>query len=290
MAYRHIPIMAFAVLAFLLALVQPATDVTLFFVPAARIMAHGGNVYALSSQALPFVYPPMVLPLFMLYGLPGAYLLAILANVSAALWIVRAQRVSYWWLLYPPLLTACYFGTFDLPVVALALLAYRRRSPLLMALALLVKPQAAIFWLVPYAAEEPRVLWRIGAVGAMVTAISMLLLPETWSAWLVTISARPTSLATHYSIGGYSVFAIGAYGVFTALSRLREGQWRALTALTVPFIRQYSAVGLIGYGPTWVILLAWALVALAVSGVRMLWLEPVAVLGIWMMRERHGRT
>lgn len=288
MLQRTIPVTVFVVLLCALALAQPVTDTALFFIPAAHILAHGGDAYALHSAVMPFVYPPWVMPLFVAYGLPGAYVLAILANGAAALWITRAQRASYWWLLYPPVLTACWFGTFDLLVVALALLAYRRRNPALMAVALLIKPQAAIFWCVPLLIEQPRLAWRIAAVGAGVVGASLLLMPGAWGSWLAAVGAHPTSLATHYAVGGYSVFALGALGIGHTLARMREGQWRALTALTVPFIRQYSAVGLLGYGPTWVIALAWLLAGLAVFGVRALWIEPVVVLVWWWYWNRRN--
>ncbi|MCC6613989.1 MAG: DUF2029 domain-containing protein [Anaerolineae bacterium] len=286
---RYISFVIFAIIVSAIAVAQPNTDVTKFFTPAAHIIAQGGDPYALSSEAWPFVYPPYVLPLLIIYGLPGAYVLAVLANAGAALLIVRAQRVNWAWLLYPPVLSAICYGTFDLPVVALAMLAYRRRNPVLMALALLIKPQAAVFWLVPMVIEQPRAVWRMAATGIAVIVMSLVLMPDTWGSWLAAASAN-ARLLSHYAVNSYSVFAVGAIGAWGALSRLHEKQWRALTALLLPFVRYYSAVGLIGYGGAWVVALAWVLIALLMNGVRVLWIEPMVVLGVAFWIERQSNT
>lgn len=293
---KRAPVAIFAILVIVLVAAAPETDVSLFFAPAAHLIAQGGDVYALHSAAMPFVYPPWVLPAFALYALPGAYLLAVLVNVGAAIWIVRVQRVSWWWLLYPPVLTAGWLGTFDLPVVALALLAYRRRNAALMALMLLIKPQAAIFWCVPLVIEQPRIVWRMAVVGAGVVCASLLLMPEAWGSWLAIVSVRPVGLATHYAVGGYSILSIAFGGVMVgthgALARMGERRQRALVAFAVPFIRQYSAVGLIGYAGVWVIPLAWALIGLGMwRGIGALWVEPMVVLvvgGIVIEQRAHS--
>jgi len=288
---RHIPLVIFAIFAAFIASTQHLTDVSLFFTPAARLILQGGDAYALHTEALPFVYPPFVLPLLTVYALPGAYVLGLLVNAGAAVWIVRNLRVSGWWVLYPPVIIALWFGTFDLLVVALALFAYRRRNAALMALALLIKPQAALFWCVPLAFEHPRAIGRMVAVGGAVTVASMLIMPSTWASWLTALAAHPGSLAVHYAMSGYSLFAVGALSAPILWARLRQPQWRALVALFVPFVRYYSAVGLIGYGGAWIVALAWGLVALVVlTGVRALWLEPVMVLGMGIWIAKHSTS
>lgn len=280
---RHIPLIAFLILALAVAFIPRENDITLWWIPAAKLLTTGADVYSLNARA-PFVYPPFVLPLFAPFALPGAYQAMTLVNAGAAVALVCWQKASGWWLLYPPVLMALAFGSFDLPVVALALLAYRKRWPGVMALALLVKPQAAIFWCVPYVVEQPRVMLRMAATGAALVVTSVVLTPGAWGSWFEAVMAHPGELADHYINGSYSLFSIGlgigALGGVLTLPRFREGQWRALTALLVPFTRYYSAVGLVGYAAPWAIALAWVLVLLAVAGLRVVWVEPLVVLGL----------
>lgn len=285
---RHLPIMVITVFAVALAWLQPGNDVNRWFIPAARLLLGGENVYALNAAG-PFIYLPVALPLFAVFALPGMYAVVLAANVAAALWIVRTLDVSRWWLLYPPVLLALHLGTFDLPVAALALLAYRRRWPVLMTLVMLIKPQTAIFWCVPLIFEQPRALWRMALVGGGAVGLSILLTPGTWSAWLDVLGAQRDFLGAYYVNGSYSLFAL-AFGVTTARPRFEQTRLRALTALIVPFSRYYSGVGLLGYGGAWVVALSWALFALAsVTGAPVFWIEPVAVVVVSSQELIHSR-
>lgn len=283
---RHAPLFVFLAFVFAALLLQPVGDVQNWFTPAARLLLRGENVYALNAAG-PFIYPPVTLPLFMLFALPGAQAALLAVNGMAALWMLRALNASRWWLLYPPVLLALWLGTFDLPVAALAFLAYRRKSSWLMALALLIKPQTAIFWCVPFILEHPRAIWRMAFVGGGAVGLSILLMPSTWAEWLAVIRDGREFFTAYYINGSYSLFALAVGGLAFRLSQSRA---RALTALLLPFSRYYSGVGLIGYAGVWAIALSWVLfAAAAVTGTTVFFVEPMVVLVVSAVVETYPR-
>lgn len=283
---RHAPLFAFLALVIAVLYLQPIGDVQNWFTPAAHLLLTGENVYALNSAG-PFIYPPVTLPLFVLFAFPCASVLLLAVNVAAALWMIHTLNANRWWLLYPPVLLALRLGTFDLPVAALALLAYRRKSPWLMALALLVKPQTAVFWCVPLIIEQPRTLWRMALAGGGTVGVSFLLTPGAWSEWFMVMRDGRSFFTAYYINGSYSIFALAIGGLVVRLSASRL---RALTALLLPFSRYYSGVGLLGYAGAWAIALSWALFAVAaVTSTTVFFVEPIAVLVVSAIVETHSR-
>lgn len=283
---RHAPLFAFLALAISALFLQPIGDVQNWFTPAAHLLLKGENAYALNAAG-PFIYPPVTLPLFVLFALPGISVALLAVNMVAALWMLHALKASRWWLLYPPVLLALWLGTFDLPVAALALLAYRRKSSWLMAVALLIKPQTAIFWCVPLLFERPRTLWHMALIGGGAVGASLLLTPGAWAEWFAVMRSGREFFTAYYINGSYSLFALAIGGLSL---RLSSSHLRALTALVLPFSRYYSGVGLLGYAGAWVVALSWALFAVAaITGATVFSVEPLAVLVVSAIVETHSR-
>lgn len=257
-----------------LALSRPANDLTRLFTPAGRLLLAGADPYALNADAV-FPYLPTSLWVFPLFTLPHAYHLMLIVNALAAVALVRVQRVGWVWLLHPPLWYALAAGQLDIGVCLLACVAGRRGSVGLMALAVLIKPQAAAFWCVPWILAD----WRRGAwlallVGA-VSGASWLLAGEVWASWRLAAGAH----GHYYAVNNASLWSAGAPvgALVCGLALLRWGRdeqvARPLWALAAPVSSYYGGVGLLGAGPVWVVGVSWVA---ALTGA--LWLEPVVML------------
>ncbi len=167
------------------------------------------SVYPADGAALPFLYPPPVLPFFgLLAQLPFPLVAATWVAGSTALmvWSLRAIGLSWRWaviaLLWPPIEQGIFVGNVALPAFALLAMAPRLASGLV--LGPLLKPQSGIL-----------ALWLLGErkgrsliVGlASVVAIVLSSLPLTgiarWSEWRAGLQAYEDS--QHLLPGLYGV-------------------------------------------------------------------------------------
>ncbi len=267
-------------------------DVSEFYVPAAQMIARGESPYAINDGERVFLYPPVALIAFLPLAFIGpAYGVVLLLSVASLLYMIRAQKASWVWLLYPPALMALSIGQAELIVLALGLFAYRHRdrpwSDVLMVAICLFKPHVALFWMIPFAAAKTRqtaAMARYGGVMLIAVCASLLLTPGWWGEWWSSMGQN----AAYYQLRSQSLVASGLTVLAVCLIPLlillaRRERWaRVLYALVAPFTSYYAGAGLIGVAPGAFVGLSWLLAGVAlVAHVQLFWIEPIAML-VWL--------
>jgi hypothetical protein len=221
------------------------------YLDAGRDFRAGNPVYLASPlhvapkdpTNLPFLYPPVVLPLFAVLGAAPPLLasgLWLVLQVPAALYAIRSFGVSWGWALllmvWPPFVQGIWVG--NVAIWMVLCFALVPRLPVLAGVPSLFKFQTALIglWLL----RERR--WRgLVAAGALVAGLGLVTLPlvgiELWRQWVHGLIAFQDSLTHVPQIRGVPVSRyIGAIpalilgGLFVLLAfRLRAG--RSLAAL-----------------------------------------------------------
>lgn len=282
----------FAFLALNFLTVEHQDDVTDYYVPAAQLLVRGESPYAINDGERVFLYPPTALIAFLPLAFIGpAYEVVAFLSILALIYLIRAQKADWTWLLYPPALMALSIGQTELIVLALGLLAYRHRdrpwSDVVMASICLFKPHIGLFWMIPFVATKtPQIatVARYGGVILLGVCVSWLLVPGWWTEWWSAMGQN----AVYYQLRGQSLVTAGlpwlALALVPALILLaRDEKWaRVLYALASPVTSFQAGAGLIGAVPGGFVALSWLLAGVAlVTRVQMFWIEPVAMLA-WL--------
>ncbi len=306
--WNVIPIALFILFVLAIAISAPKNDLTRYFLPAGHYLIDGQSPYII-NRIDPFLYWPLGLWIFPpLAIIPGIYHLVLLANATLLPVIVHRMKISYFWLLYPPALYCVTAGQLDLLVLWLGVEAYlRRKSPLsgaAIALAMVIKPQAGLFWALPW-------LWGIEnwkrriqfiAIGAVVFLAPMLVwsiidfprVISLWQAWWidgirVNTGAYIGDSPSFWAAGSPLLAVLSLIG-WLLVGRL-EKQSRPLLALGLPALRYYSTVALLGAVPVWGVALGYVAVALTVLLSKpVFWIEPLVMVLYWgymFWRERQ---
>lgn len=298
--WNVIPIVLFGVFVIAIGISAPQNDLTHYFLPAGRYLLDGQSPYII-NRIDPFLYWPFGLWIFPpLVLIPGIYHLVLLANAVLLLVIVRRLKISFFWLLYPPALYCVTAGQLDLLVLWLGVEAYlRRKSPLsgiTLAIGLAVKPQAALFWVLPW-------LWgvdgwpkrlRLIAIGAVAFLAPMLLwmvfdfnrVVSLWQAWWVDGIRVNTGAyvgdSPSFWAAGLPILAIAALIGWLITGR-SEKQSRPYLALGLPALRYYSTVALLGAVPVWGVALGYLTVILTtILNKPVFWIEPLVMVSYWI--------
>jgi len=303
---KALPFSLLALVIIGIALLQPNNDLTRFFLPAGRLLLDGESPYGLSrpGDAQPFIYTPYGLWLFMLLAAvpaPIAYLGMLALNAGLLVVVIRRLALSRWWCLYPPGLFVALAGQLDVLVFWLGLEAYQRRhrslSCLLICLGLAIKPQIALFWLLPwfYSLSNQRQRIRYAAMCLAVFALPMLLwfladasrVWQLWGDWGSVLGAGTGAYVgdspSLWSIGliPAALLALLLWLVFGRDHQLS----RPLLALGLPALRYYSGYVLVGAAPLWGLALAYGVAGLSLAFAQPLfWIEPF-VIAAYRLRE-----
>ncbi|MDX2139574.1 MAG: hypothetical protein SF123_15925 [Chloroflexota bacterium] len=301
-----LPFSLLALVFIAIALLQPDNDLTRFFLPAGRLLLGGSSPYGLSrpEDAQPFIYTPYSLWLFMLMAaVPAsvAYLGMLALNAGLLVVVIQRLQLSRWWCLYPPGLFVALAGQLDVLVFWLGLEAYHRRnrslSCLLICVGLAIKPQIALFWLLPwfYSLPTHRQRLRYAAICLATFALPMLLwfladssrVLQLWGDWGSVLRAGTGAYVgdspSLWSIGllPAALLALVLWLVFGRNQQLS----RPLLALGLPALRYYSSYGLVGAAPLWGLALAYGVAGLSlVFGQPLFWIEPL-VTAVYRLRE-----
>jgi hypothetical protein len=296
----------FTLLVIGMALAAPPNDLTRYFLPAGDLLLAGASPYALNEQG-PFIYWPFGLWVFaLLAALPGVYFLLLAGNAAALLYAIRRIEAGYWWLLYPPVLYTLLAGQLDILALLLGVLAWRSARPLrgglLIALALAIKPQAALFWLLPWLwslrSHRERLLGLAACGGSLLLPMVgwWLVQPDfvlaLWGDWAAALGGGSAAYIgdspSFWSIG-WTVPALLALALW--LSTGRDARLsRVFLALGLPALRYYSAVALIGAAPAWLVPIGYVSVTLSLLlSSPFYWLDPLAM-GAVLLWQRSRRT
>lgn len=305
-----LPVGLFALLLLGMALAAPPNDLTRYFLPAGRLLGAGASPYSLNAQG-PFIYWPFGLWVFpLLAAVPGVYYLLLAANGVMLLAALRRIRASWWWLLYPPALYTLLAGQLDILALLLGVLACRSgshglRGAALLALALAIKPQAALFWLLPWLWNLPTPRDRVRGLAVCGTLLLLPMLlwwlaaPGTvtllWREWVAALgSGAGAYVGDSPSLwaAGLTLPALAALGLWLVFGRHHDVS-RPLLALGLPALRYYSAVALVGAAPAWAVLVGYGSAALTLLlGTPVFWLDPLvmAAAGLWRRRQSAERA
>jgi hypothetical protein len=206
------------------------------YAAAATAWLAGQDPWDAAVQGFRFAAPPPTLVPFVPFALLGQDISGVFwvaASVIAAAAIIHQLKLSWWWVLFPPLANGILAGNADVLIVALVL----TRVPLAGALASFLK----IYALLPIAAERN---WRALLTAGLLLMVSAPLLP-----WATYLAQSEQILATldRQAIG------ISAYGIVwlmagVSLGLLRvgvmRGGWLAVPALWPSTQLHYSTLAL----------------------------------------------
>lgn len=301
-----LPFSLLAILIVGIALLQPDNDLTRFFRPAGQLLLGGDSPYGLSrpEDAQPFIYTPYSLWLFMLMAAvpaPVAYVSILALNGLLLVIVIRRLDLNRWWCLYPAGLFVALAGQLDVLVFWLGLEAYQRRhhpfSCLLICLGLAIKPQIALFWLIPwfYSLPDHRQRIRYGTRCLLVFALPMLMwfvadtssVSQLWSDWWSVLRAGTGA----YVGDSPSLWSVGLVpgALIACLLWLIFGRnhqlSRPLLALGLPALRYYSSYVLVGAAPVWGLILAYVVAGLSLAfSLPLFWIEPLVIV-VYRLRE-----
>jgi hypothetical protein len=261
--------------------VAASNDTAQYLLRAGQLVLSGDNPYSINETQGPFLYPPISMFVFVLLALiPFAHILIIPASAAALIDVVRRLRVSHWWYLYAPVIICLTLGQTDLIAFWLAVVALQnktRLSSLAMFAALCLKPQAALFVILPWWAQGKPARWWV----VVFYAVGQLAGIQWWNSFISYASVRNQL----YVLDSASLFPFGIVpGVIALIAFLIWG-WdikraRPLAALAFPIMRYYSMVGLIGAGAWWIGLLGGTLhvVMYVLPHLPLHWIEPALYL------------
>ncbi len=311
--WNVIPIVLFGVFVIAIGINAPQNDLTRYFLPAGRYLLDGQSPYII-NRIDPFLYWPIGLWVFPpLVLIPGIYHFTLLANAVLLVVIVRRLNISPFWLLYPPALYCVTAGQLDLLVLWLGVEAYlRRKSPLsgvALAIGLALKPQAALFWVLPWlwGMENWRKRLQFIAIGSVVFLAPVLIwalfdpnrVIGLWQAWWLDGIRVNTGAyvgdSPSFWAAGFPVLALVALVGWLIIGR-SEKPSRPLLALGLPALRYYSTVALLGAVPVWGVALGYVTVTLtAILKKPVFWIEPLVMIGYWayiywQRREKNPQT
>ena len=171
--------------------------------------------------------PPNLLPIVPFALLPGDSGAGVLVgvNVVAAVFIVRALRLRWWWLLFPPLLEGVFSANVQVPLTALLVLGGLGAS---------LAPVLKIYAFIPLALLGR---YRALALSVALVALASLITLPLWPGYVADLGAI-TARLIHESGGGFSATAtplllpaiVIAITVLYWLDRPRAG-WLAVPGL-----------------------------------------------------------
>jgi hypothetical protein len=205
--------------------------------------------------------------------------LFLVVSALAALYVIRALGLPWFYLLFPPLFQGVLSGNPN--IVLLALLVTGR--PMLEGIGPLLKVYAGIPILL-------RARWKSAAWALVFGAVTLLALP-LWIEFLTTFAARSSRLMLESS-GGFSAFLfgpgiVGLVGLTVLLTwwhDREDGAWLAVPALWPATEFHYAALALPVLAGRWWLA---ALLALPVPGIPAI--APALVLLEIMFRQVRGR-
>ncbi len=306
-----LPYSILAAVIILIVMMHPENDLTRLFLPAGDLLLDGRSPYSLNQPDIgqPFIYPPVSLWVFaLLAAFPAhlAYLLMLAINGVLLVVIARRLNVSRWWCLYAPGLFVALAGQLDIAAFWFGLEAtlrhHKRVSVLLLIIAFLIKPQVALFWLLPwwFSFDDRRQRLHGVLLGLAVAAAALLIwsgLQPLWSAQLwrdwwaslqtgagAYIGDSPSFWAVGFLPG--AVVALALWLVFGRNQRLS----RPLLALGLPALRYYSSYALVGAAPAWGIALGYVTVGMSLLfTLPLFWIEPLIVAAYWLWKNTQPR-
>jgi len=252
-------------------------------VVASYTVPYGTNYYhyAALPSATVLLSPLALLPEAAAVGL------AVVASVAAAVYIVRALGLAWWWLLFPPLLEGVWAG--NPGVILLALLVSGRWA------ALAVAPVVKAYLGVPPFLEgrlRPLVASALLGLGTILVA------PDLWRSFLSQAGFVSQRLMSE-SGGGYGasayplLYLLAVPAVLALLAwRRRHGAWLAVPALWPASEFHYSTFLMPIVRPGGAGLALAAALAVPVRGLPVVAIVGYAVVVAWphLRRLTSGRT
>jgi hypothetical protein len=217
------------------------------YAEASRAWLEGTDPWQVSQQGIFYGAPPPTLVPFALFAfLPGIVtsLIWIIGSAALAALAIRALRLAWWWLAFPPIVDSVLVGNPDVAVLAALVVAGGRLD--------VVAPFLKIYALVPMVGERR---WRSVVVCLAALAASLLVLP--WSSWIAQLPAITANLATTSettSVYGQPVLMLMAVVVLLALG-LRRAGWLSVPLLWPHTQLHYLAISVPGLTPF--LALAW---------------------------------
>lgn len=301
-----IPLVLFFAYILIFVLSIPQSDITMSFIPAGNLMLNGQSPYII-NETRPFIYWPPALWVFLPFALvPFAHQIFTVINVILLVLTLRRLELSSWWYIYPPVLYSIAAGQLDILVLWLSVEAYVRRlqnsSIIIIFLAILLKPQTALFWTLPWFFGQPNYRRRLRSICVGLITIILLLsvwflaspapFSELWTGWLNGIRQHSSA----YTGDSPSFWAVEAplLALTMLVLWLVAGKYlnvsRAFLALGLPAMRYYSMITLVGIVPVqFALIISYLVVVLAViSKQPNFWLEPVIYSVIIVLSARRS--
>jgi len=243
---------------------------------AAQVWIAGGDPWAspymttFGPQAL-VAPPPSLAPYLLTAGLPigVATWVWVAAGATAAVLVVRALRLQWWWILFPPLVFDVFWGSID-PILLLLLVAGPRWAA----------GTLKVTFLPAMIAERA---WRDLLIAGLLIAASFAVMP--WGTFLSHLRdlVEPTIVQTN---GGTSAASFLPLALVTAGALAVLG-WRRGWYLFVPALWPLNATGYSVVSMP--VLGAMPVVAAAIS-IPVSYVGPVAIiaLAVWTFRRGQG--
>jgi hypothetical protein len=225
----------------------------------AAAWVHGGDPWSAFARMAYGHYhfagaPPTVeiLAPFALVSESTFVVIALLASLAAAVWILRRLNLPGSWLLFPPIAQALISANPELIVLALLLAVW----PVLQAIA----PMLKVYAIVPLLIE---MRWKAIAASAGLLVVSVLVAPRLWLDYVSRFGAISERLNLE-AAGGFSAWGlpssalalvVGALVVLMVVDR-KAAAWLAVPALWPATQLHYSAFALPVISPLMAFLLA----------------------------------
>lgn len=247
-------------------------DARIYHAAAAAWLA-GGNPWSAQASVYYFAgLPPTVLAFVPFTILPEDVFVVLWlgVTVASAAWIIKKLRLSWWWLLFPPLAEGIFSGNPQIVLLALLVSAWGA----------FLAPALKVYALVPLAGE-----WRWRSVGAaaLVLGATVVIAPGLWQTYLGEFG-RISDVLAQQAVGGFSACYRPLLLVPAVLAILAL----AVVALRPATQFHYStfAMPLVGSSPA--VLLLTAALAVPVRGLPAVAIIVYAawrVLGWWRTRS-----
>ena len=204
------------------------------YATAARAWLTGGDPWRTTIEwgnlggVVAFAAPPPALLLFAPFAFLPAWLTAvtwITADAVVMVLVMRNLRLPWWWLLFPPFLTAFGLGNPEPVVLGLLVLGGGRLAA--------VAPLLKIYAIAPLVGERR---WRVLVVAVVLLGATAVLLP--WGTFVADLDWI-RYVITDQSQGGLSATSVPVLLPFAVVALAALG-WRRACWLAVPVLWPYS--------------------------------------------------